>query len=385
MADRVVIDSSEGRRRFLKAGLGAACGACVAGAGLGASAARAQVPEVGFARPRPGQWFASAAGNKVQCSLCPWQCVLEPGERARCRVRLNRNGAGYTLAYGNPVLLQEEPVERLPFFHVLPGSRTLSISTAGCNLHCKFCEVWDLALVHPEEVHAYDMPPRAVIEHARSAGLASVSYAFGEPVVFYEYMLEIAQLAREAGLINLLQTAAFIEPEPLGRVVPLIDAANVDLKGFDPVFYRDVCGGELAPVLRSLVALRAAGVQLEITHPLIPTLNDDVATLRRMCHWIRAELGADVPLHLARFYPLYKLANLPQTPVSTLDRAREIAMETGLEFVYVAKVTGHEGENTFCPGCGEAVVRRIGFIIDELHLNAGRCSHCGEAIPGRWH
>jgi len=385
MPRRTPVSAPAGRREFLKAGATAACGACLARAGLRIPGAQAVSPATGFVRPRPGQWFASAAGNKVHCSLCPWHCVLEPGERARCRVRVNRDGTGHTLAHGNPVLVQEDPVERLPFFHVLPGSRTLSISTAGCNLHCQFCEVWDMALVHPEEVHAYDMPPRAVIEHAQAAQLTSVSYAFGEPVVFYEYMLEIAELAREAGLLNLLQTAAYIEPGPLGRLATLIDAANVDLKGFDPAFYREVCGGELAPVLRSLVALREAGVQLEITHLLIPTLNDDPATIRRMCRWIREALGAGVPLHFARFYPLYKLANLPQTPVSTLDRAREIAMEAGLEYVYVAKVTGHEGENTFCPACGEAVIRRIGFIIDELHLDAGRCGHCGEAIPGRWH
>jgi pyruvate formate lyase activating enzyme len=223
------------RRAFLKTGLATACAACLAGGGLGPGGVRAQAGMPGDVRPRPGAWFAAAPDGAVRCELCPWRCTLAAGQRARCRVRANHGGEGQTLAWGNPVLVQEDPVERLPFFHVRPGSRTLSVSTAGCNLHCQFCEVWDMALVHPEEVHSYDMPPSEIIEHARAAGLESVSFAFGEPVVFYEYMLEIAARAR-----------------------------------------------------------------------------------------IREELGADVPLHLARFYPLCKLANLPQTPVAALDRARAI-------------------------------------------------------------
>ena len=378
-------DRRAAKRQLLRAGLGGFCALCLARAGGGVAAAHAQEAGLGLVRPRPGQWFARADGGRVRCELCPWRCVLERGQRARCRVRSNRDGVGHTLAYANPVLVQEDPVERLPFFHVRPGSRTLAVSTAGCNLACRFCEVWDMALVDPEEVHAYDMPPATVVEHARAAKLASVSYAFGEPVVFYEYMLEIAERARGAGLLNLLQTAAFIEPAPLKALGGRIDAANVDLKGFDARFYRDVCGGELEPVLRSLLLLKEAGVHLEITHLVIPTLNDDMGTIRRMCTWIRKEIGADVPLHFARFYPLYKLANLPQTPVSTLDRARQTAMDAGLRYVYVAKVPGHAGGNTYCPNCARVVIRRLGFIIDELNLAAGRCSHCGEAIPGRWH
>jgi pyruvate formate lyase activating enzyme len=385
MAERTSPADVVARRAFLKAGAATACLACVPGAGLGARERVVPAGALGQVSKRPGEWFVAAGDGAVQCELCPWRCTLTPGQRARCRVRSNLDGVGQTLAWGNPVLVQEDPVERLPFFHVLPGSRALSLSTAGCNLHCQFCEVWDMALVHPEEVHAYEMSPAEVIEHAGAAQLRAMGFAFGEPVVFYEYMMEIAERAREAGLLNLLQSAAYIEPAPLRALAPLLDAANVDLKGFDERFYREVCGGELAPVLRSLAALKKAGVHLEITTILIPTLNDDSATLQRMCAWIRDELGADVPLHFSRFYPLYKLANLPQTPVSTLDRAREIALDSGLEYVYVAKVTGHPGENTFCPGCGQAVIRRLGFIIDAVHLEDGRCGHCGRAIPGRWH
>lgn len=376
----------EVRRQALRAGLGGFCALCLAGLGAGFRPASAQAAGagLGLVRPRPGSWFREHADGRVTCELCPWACVLEAGRTARCRVRSNRGGRGYTLAYANPVLVQEDPIERLPFFHVRPGSRTLSVSTAGCNLACKFCEVWDMALADPRDVYAYDMPPETVLQYLRAAGLTSVAYAFGEPVVFYEYMRDVAEMARRHGLLNLLQTAAFIQPEPLKALSGTLDAANVDLKGFTAGFYRDVCGGELEPVLRSLVLLREAGVHLEITHLVIPTLNDDPGTLRRMCNWIRDELGADVPMHFARFYPLYRLANLPQTPVSALDRAREIAMDAGLRYVYVARVTGHAGENTYCPACGEVVISRVGFIVVAMHLTEGRCSHCGEPIPGRW-
>lgn len=374
------------KRSFLKACAAGACGLCLAGSLGGAKRAEAAAASAqkGLVKPKRSPWFTRTERRRVRCELCPRQCVLAPGQRGACQVRENRGGAGYTLAYGNPALVQLDPVERKPFFHVLPGTRALSVSTAGCNIECKFCEVWDMALVAPEEVYAYDMPPRAIVEQARAAGARSVSFAFGEPVVFYEYMESIAGLAKEAGLLNLLHTNGYISPEPLKALSGRIDAVNVDLKGFDEEFYEKVCGGKLAPVLDSLKRLREAGVHIEITNILIPTLNDDMAKVGEMCRWIEEELGAGTPLHLARFYPLYKLGNLPPTPVSTLDRARETAFEAGLQFVYVARVTGHEGENTFCPGCKEPVIRRLGFVVEETKLESGKCAHCGQEIAGRW-
>lgn len=378
------------RRKFLKIGVSGACALCASrvignavprGAGGGAASETAQK---GFTRPVRAQWFSAVGKGRIRCELCPRLCELADGERAMCRVRENRGGEGYTLAHGNPVLVQDDPIERKPFFHVLPGSRALSVSTAGCNLECKFCEVWDMALAAPEEVHAYDMPPETLAKHAESARVSSVSYAFGEPVVFYEYMSAIASLVKEAGLLNLVHTAGYIRPDPLRRLSGFIDAANVDLKSFDPAFYRDVVGGELEPVLKTLKQLEEAGVHIEITNIVIPTLNDDMKTISEMCKWIAGELGAGVPVHFARFYPLYKLSALPRTPVSTLERARETASEAGLEFVYLARVSGHEAENTFCPDCGKIVVGRVGFVVTETHLEDGKCGYCGRKIPGRW-
>jgi pyruvate formate lyase activating enzyme len=378
------------RRGFLRAGLAGLCGLCLAG-NLGCVPQEASpqnqaqpLTQKGFMRPRAAAWFSQLDQGALRCGLCPHSCELAEGQRSLCRVRENRQGSGYTLAYGNPALVQEDPVERIPFLHVTPGQRALSISTAGCNLGCLFCEVWDMALVHPEEVFAYDMPPDRIVAHAQASGVRALSYAFGEPVAFYEYMLDTASQAREAGLLNLIQTAGYIQPEPLQALVGKLDAANVDLKAFDPAFYREVVGGELQPVLASLKSLREAGVHLEITNTVIPTLNDDMDMIREMCAWIVNELGAGVPLHFSRFYPLYRLSALPRTPVSTLDRAREVAFEAGLEHVYIAKVTGHEGGDTFCSGCGEIIIRRVGFVIVEMHLENGSCKYCRREIPGRW-
>ncbi len=338
----------------------------------------------GLVNPVRSPWFSELDQAKVRCELCPKHCQLEVGERAPCRVRENREGKGYTLAYGNPALLQEDPIERKPFFHVLPGSRALSVSTAGCNLDCKFCEVWDMALEYPENVYAHDVPPERVIQYARESNLPSVSYAFGEPVIFYEYMADIANLAKESGLLNLVHTAGYICAEPLQEIIEKIDAVNVDLKSFDAKFYQEIVGGELDTVLDTLKMLRDKGVHIEITNILIPTLNDDKEKISEMCKWIANELGTDVPLHFARFYPLYKLSDLPRTSVSTLDDARRLAQEAGLKFVYITRVTDHEAENTFCPSCGEIVIDRIGFVIEGMYMENGKCKYCGQEIPGKW-
>ncbi len=371
------------RDLFRLAGCGA--GAVVLGRLPGpAKPAHAQEARKGFVNAIPAPFFTELGGDRLRCDLCPHECRMAPGERGLCRVRENRGGRGYTLSHGNPCVVQMAPVERKPFFHVVPGSRSLSVATAGCNLECGFCEVWDTALVGPEDVHAFDLPPRAIVETARESGARSVAYTFGEPVVFFEYMASIAALAGREGLLSLMHSAGFINPQPLERLCTLMDAANIDLKGFDAEFYRRVCGGELEPVLETLRTIRASDIHLEITNILIPTLNDDMRMVRRMCEWIATELGPDTPLHFSRFYPLYKLANLPPTPVSTLNEARATAMASGLRYVYVAKVPGHEGENTFCPGCREMAIRRTGFMVEEMRVADGKCEGCGEPIPGIW-
>lgn len=375
-----------GRREFFRRSLGAAGWAGLIGSGLatGARAGASPAQRLGFSRPVRSPWFTPLPQSAIRCELCPRKCRIEPGRRGHCRVRENRGGEAVSLAYGNPSLVQIDPIERIPFFHVMPGARSLSVSTAGCPLDCRFCEVWDMALAAPEEVHAYDLPPRALIGHARSAGVQAVSFAFGEPVAFFEYMADACAAAQPAGLMRLMHSSGFISPEPLAAVAPYLDAVNIDLKSFDARFYREQTGGELQPVLDTLKTLKKNGVHIELTNLVIPTLNDDPGGIREMAQWVRAELGPATPLHFARFYPLHKLANLPPTPVQTLDRARESAQAAGLQHVYVARVTGHPGENTFCPGCGSKVIDRLGFVIEATRLTDGRCDGCGTPVAGVW-
>ncbi len=372
------------RREFLTTCAVAACAASVTGIPGGLPSAHAQRPKRGFVRPRLSPYFTPLANGDVRCDLCPHRCRVAPGKRGACRVRENRQGQYYSLVYGNPCALHPDPVEKKPFFHVLPGTVAYSVATAGCNFHCKFCQNWEISQAPPEELFNHDVPPETLVQRAKEARARSVAYTYVEPTVFTEYMLDIARAARAAGLRNLCHSNGFINPEPLGTLAGVLDAANIDLKSFNQTFYRDQCLGDLAPVLETLTALRRAGVHLEITHLIIPTLNDDMAQVRAMCAWIRRELGPETPIHFTRFYPLYKLKNLPPTPVAILDQARATATAVGLDYVYVGNVPGHEAENTFCRRCKRLLIERAGFMVRGLHLKGGRCEACGTPVPGIW-
>jgi pyruvate formate lyase activating enzyme len=298
-------------------------------------------------------------------------------------VRENRDGVYHTLVHGHPCAVHLDPIEKKPLFHVLPGTASFSLATAGCNLACSFCQNWEISQASPEEVSSRPLPPEEAVRLARSAGARSIAYTYVEPTIFYEYMTDIALLARREGLLNLVHSNAFINREPLERLCDLLGAANCDLKGFSDDYYREICSGSLAPVLESLKTYRRRGVHLELTNLLVPTRNDDPVLIREMCRWISGELGPDTPLHLTRFHPAYRLLNLPPTPVATLERAREAAVREGLRYVYLGNVPGHPAESTRCPACGKVVIRRKGFMVQEVLLSAGRCP-CGERIPGVW-
>jgi pyruvate formate lyase activating enzyme len=345
---------------------------------------RAQMAQKGLVRTKLSPYFTSLGGGEIQCELCPWRCRIPVGKRGLCRVRENREGMCYSLVYGNPCIIQLDPIEKEPFFHVLPGSRSLTISTAGCSFQCKFCENWEISQAFPEDVYSYEVPPETMVQRAVQMGARSIAYTYAEPAVFSEYLLEVASHAKGAGLLNVMHSNGFINPAPLRDLCQVLDAAHIDLKGFDEPFYRDLCSGELAPVLDSIKILRAERIHLEITNLVIPSKNDDTATFREMFLWIKEELGSDTPLHLSRFYPRHKLKKLPSTPISTLERARETALNCGLEYVYIGKVPGHEAWNTFCPQCGKMIIQRTGYMIGEMHITEGRCGYCGYPVPGIW-
>jgi pyruvate formate lyase activating enzyme len=348
------------------------------------SSASARLARKGLIREKLSPWFTPLEGRAILCTLCPRECLVRDGERGHCQVRENREGKYYSLVYGNPCAVHLDPIEKKPFFHFHPSSWSFSIATAGCNLDCKFCQNWEISQATPEEVFSYDFSPERTVEEAVRSGAKSIAYTYVEPTIFHEYMVDTCRLARKAGLLNVCHTNAFINPEPLRELCTVIDAVNCDLKGFTEEFYREMCGGRLAPVLDSLKTLKRLGVHLEITNLVIPSGNDELTLAGKMCRWIASKLGAETPVHFSRFYPLYKLRSLPPTPVATLEKLRAAAFSTGLKYVYIGNIPGHEGQHTYCPKCGKAVVRRTGFMVGEVHLERDMCGYCGEPIAGIW-
>jgi pyruvate formate lyase activating enzyme len=345
---------------------------------------QAQLAKKGLIKTKVSPYFTPLSGGEIQCDLCPKRCRVSKGKRGACRVRENRDGKYYSLVYGNPCAVHPDPIEKKPFFHVLPATTSFSLATVGCNFQCKFCQNWEISQASPEDVYSYDVPPEMIVKKAKEVEARSVAYTYVEPTIFYEYMMDICQLVKKAGLLNVCHSNGFINPEPLKNLCKVMDAANIDLKGFTEAFYRDVCSGELTPVLETLKTLKKEKVHLEITNLVIPTQNDDLSGLKEMCLWIKKELGAETPIHFSRFYPLYKLRSLPPTPVSTLEKARNTALSSGLEYVYIGNIPGHEGEHTFCPKCKKLLIQRIGYMVGENHLKGGKCNYCGKPIPGIW-
>jgi len=328
-------------------------------------------------------FYKKLADGSVQCELCPFKCVLSEGQRGICGVRANVGGKLRALTYGKPVAVHIDPIEKKPMFHFLPSSKAFSIATVGCNLSCNFCQNWTISQALPEESQHITLMPKDVVEQALENGCSSIAYTYSEPTVFFEYMYDTGVLAHEAGLKNVWITCGYINEKPLRKLCEVLDGANVDLKGPEG-FYQKYTRSSRAPVLRTLKILREEGVWVEITNLIIPGANDDPDTIRAMCRWIADSLGTDVPLHFSRFYPNYKLTDVPPTPVKTLEMARKIAQEEGLKFVYIGNVPGNDGEDTYCPSTGEKVIDRMGYFILENNLGFDSTCSDGTKISGVW-
>ncbi|MBN2171677.1 MAG: AmmeMemoRadiSam system radical SAM enzyme [Candidatus Krumholzibacteriota bacterium] len=320
----------------------------------------------------------------VRCLLCAQRCLLAEGERGRCRARLNLGGRLVSLVYGRPLSLHLDPIEKKPFYHFLPGATAYSLATAGCPLRCRFCQNWQISQADPEDYDVPYVPPARIAADAAGREAPVIAFTYNEPTVFAEYMVDIARLARQEGLRCVMVSCGITAESPLGELCGALDAIKIDLKGFDPGFYRRVCGAELAPVLRSIRQVAASGTHLELVNLVVPTLNDSDAALRGLAEWVAGEVGPDVPVHFTRFHPDHQLRNLPPTPVATLERARAIAMDAGLRYAFVGNVPGHAGNHTYCPACGKIVIERQGFFVTARHLDAGRCACCGAPITGVW-
>lgn len=340
-------------------------------------------PAPASGEPHRAMYYDKLADGLVLCRLCPNRCRLTDGEIGLCRTRKNIGGELYSLVYGKIAACHVDPIEKKPFFHVLPGTTAFSIATPGCNMRCLFCQNWEISQSFPWEVQTTDLAPQQIVDAALKSGARSIAFTYSEPTIFYEYMLDIAKLARPKGLKIVIVSNGYINPEPLKELLAHVDAYKVDLKAFNEAFYRDLTGGSLEPILGTLKTIRESGVWLEIVTLLVPGQNDSEDEVRRLARWVRKNLGDDVPVHFTRFHPMHKLQNLPPTPVETVVRARKAAMEEGLKYVYAGNVPFAEGESTVSPKSGAVVVRRQGFFVTEINLEKGVAPD-GEKIPGVW-
>lgn len=339
------------------------------------------------------QYWHRGDDGRIQCDVCPRNCRLRDGQRGMCFVRACHNGQIVLTTYGRSSGFCIDPIEKKPLNHFLPGSPILSFGTAGCNLACSFCQNWDISKSREFDTLASEASPEHIARAALDSGSRSVAFTYNDPVVFFEYAMDVAQACRELGIKTVAVTAGYMCPEPRAEFYRHIDAANVDLKAFSEQFYHENCAGQLEPVLDTLRYLRSeTKVWLEITTLLIPGQNDAPAELEALSSWIARELGADVPLHFSAFHPDYRMRNIPPTPPSTLTHAREIALKSGLRYVYTGNVHDAAGESTYCHHCNKLIIGRDWYVMSEYHLtDSGECEYCGtkcagvfDGPPGNW-
>jgi pyruvate formate lyase activating enzyme len=320
----------------------------------------------------------------VQCEICPHECNLSDGQYGLCHSRVNKGNVLYSEAYAQPCALHVDPVEKKPLLHFHPGCRCLSVASTGCNFSCLNCQNWDISQAKPADIENVYLPPDKLIATCKRTHCPAIAYTYTEPITFYEYTYDCAQLAHENDIQNIIVSAGYINEEPLKRLCGVIDAANIDLKSFSDELYKKINRGRLQPVLNTLKILKDAGVWLEITNLLIPTVNDDADMIHQMCHWLVENGFENTPLHFSRFFPMYKMSNVPVTPLDTLLEAHDIAEQEGIRFIYTGNVSEIEGENTFCPSCHKLLVRRDGYRVLENHIKNGRCCYCKTTISGKW-
>jgi pyruvate formate lyase activating enzyme len=311
---------------------------------------------------------------------------LRPGQRGFCFVRANEDGQLVLTTYGRSSGFCIDPVEKKPLNHFLPGTQVFSFGTAGCNLACKYCQNWEISTSREMNLLAEEASPSQIARTAANWQCSSVAFTYNDPVIFAEYAIDTAVACRAAGLASIAVTAGYINPEARRDFFAVMDAANIDLKGFSDSFYQQVTGARLRPVLDTIsYAVHETNVWVELTTLLLPGYNDASSDLREMCWWIVTELGPDVPLHFTAFHPDNRMRDLPRTPSRTLARARAIAQEEGLHYVYTGNIEDPDGQTTYCPNCKSPVIRRDRYTIDSYDLDAeGRCRVCGTQIPGRF-
>ncbi|MCG6907533.1 MAG: AmmeMemoRadiSam system radical SAM enzyme [Desulfobacteraceae bacterium] len=334
----------------------------------------------------PARFFDKLRDDKVKCHLCAHECTIDPGRRGICGVRENRSGTLYSLVYGRLIANNADPIEKKPLYHFLPGTRSFSIATVGCNFRCQHCQNYDISQYprrHDNEIAGEPMAPEEVVAHAQASASASIAYTYTEPTIFAEFCYDTALLAREKGLRNVFVSNGFMTEASASVMAEVLDGDNIDLKSFSDDFYRKVCKARLKPVLETIARMKSLGVWVEVTTLVIPGLNDSDAELRDIAQFLHAT-GPETPWHVTAFYPTYKMRDRPPTPLETLRRARQIGMEAGLRHVYTGNIPGDPGENTYCPACSELLIARRGFTVRQNRLTDGACPTCGARIAGVW-
>ena len=330
------------------------------------------------------RWWEPEEKGRVHCYLCPRHCHIGDGQVGFCFIRANRGGRLYNLGYGRPAAVQVDPIEKKPLNHFLPGTKIFSLGTAGCNMGCFFCQNWEISKAKSDQVRSSTLDPARVVEMARKENCGSIAFTYNEPTIWGEYVIDIAREARRQGLNTVMVTNGYVTREAFFDIYDHIDAANVDLKAFTEDFYSRVTLTHLDPVLEVLKWLRReTNVWFELTTLLIPGLNDGDAEIRKLAEWILHNLGEDVPLHFTAFHPDFKLRDRQSTPPETLHRARALALEAGLQYVYEGNIFTEAG-NTYCPNCGTILIERSWHSVLADRLDEGRCPRCGTAIAGRW-
>jgi pyruvate formate lyase activating enzyme len=334
--------------------------------------------------PKEAMFYKRINGQTVQCLLCPRACVIREGKRGFCRNRENQKGRLCSIVYGKPSVVDVGPIEKAPIYHFSPGHFRLCITCASCNLRCKYCQNWHLSQKSLGELNTHSYLASEIVEQAKKRKLNSISFTYTEPTVYYEYLYDISSMARPMGFKTSIVSNGYINQDPLLKLLKLLDAVKIDLKGFSERFYEEVSSATLKPVLESLMAVKKEGVWLEIVNLIVPTLNDDPKMIDQMCQWIRENLGMDTPIHFTRFFPNYKLTHLSPTPISTLESAYEIAKKNGLRYVYIGNVPGHIRNSTYCPSCNRRIIYRTHFDVLEMNMTNGKCKFCNFPIPGIW-
>lgn len=317
----------------------------------------------------------------VQCSLCPHHCVIEENALGRCGVRKNISGALYSLSYDKVCSRSVDPVEKKPLFHLLPGSKTMSIATPGCNMSCEFCQNWEISQVDDKDslgLVGESISPDEIVQDAIDAGCDSIAFTYTEPTIFFELAYDTCVLAKKRGLKTIFVSNGFIDPAAIDKISGYLDAINIDLKGFSDDFYKDICGARLEPILEAIKRYHGKGVFIELTTLIVPGHNDKPKMLEKMADFI-ASISKDIPWHISRFHPAYKIEGDP-TDLDAMHKAIDIGKKKGIKYIYAGNIPGDDTESTFCPHCGKKVIERFAFQIVSNNLDGKKCGHCGEDL-----